>query len=114
MLPNPGGLPWPTNVETGCRLCSVSPEWAPGGLDLELPVLLLAPVGARSPPVEGSRRKVLRSLALLELMPEGKQVPVSLLPVPVLGVARTALPPAFVHHAGVVIGAPSVGSPPSH
>ena len=92
----------------------MSPEWAPGGLGLELSVLPLAPVGVESPPAEGLRRKVLWLLALLELKPEGKQVPISLLPVLVPGDARMALPPALAHRAEAAIGAPSIGSPLSH
>ena len=60
---------------TECHLCSVSPEWAPAELDPKSPELLLALVGLEAPPIEGSRRKVLRSLALLELRAEaGREV----------------------------------------
>ena len=92
----------------------MSPEWAPGGLDPESPELLPARVGAESPPVEGSRQKVVRLLALLELRLAGKLVPILLLPDPVPGVARMALPPALAHRAKAVTRAPSVGSPLSH
>ena len=114
MSPSPGGLPWPTDAETRCRLYSVSPEWAPRGLGLELLVLPLALVGAQSPPAEGLRRKVLRLLVLLELKPKGKQVPVSLLPVPVPSDARIPLPPVLAHRAKVATRAPSIGSLLSH
>ena len=112
--PSLGGLLWPTDAETECRLYSVSPEWAPGGLGPESPELPLAPVGAELPPAEGLRQKVLRLLALLELKLTGKLVPVWLLPDPVLGVAWMALPPALAHRAEAVTRVPSVGSPLSH
>ena len=96
------------------RLCLVSPEWAPDGLDPESLKLLPTLVGVESPPVEGSRRKVLRLLALLELRLAGKLVPVWLLSDPVPDVARMARPPVLAHCAKGVTGALSVDSPLSH
>ena len=84
-----------------------------GGLCLGLPALPLAPVGAGSPPVEGSRRKVLRSVVLLELKRAEKWVPVVLVPDPVPGDARMVLPPALARSVERLTRAPSAGSPPS-
>ena len=92
----------------------MSPEWAPGGLDLGLPALPLALVGAGSPPVEGSRRKVLLSVVLLELKQAEKWVPVVMVPDLVPGNAWMALLPALARRVGILTKAPSVGSPLSH
>ena len=76
-----------------------------------LPALPLAPIGARSPPVEGSRRKVLQLVVLLELKWAEKWVPVVLVPDLVSGDARMALPPALAFRAERPTRAPITSSP---
>ena len=70
----------------------------------------LASIEAVSPPIEESRRKVLRSVVPLELMQAEKTVPVVLVPEPVPSDARMGLPPALARRAERPSGAPSVGS----
>ena len=60
---------------TICHPCSVSPEWAPGASDPKSQELPLPPVEPQAPLVMESKRKLLRSQALLESKLAGKQVP---------------------------------------
>ena len=85
----------------------MSPEWARAESDLESMKLLPAPVGPEAPPIEGWRRKVLRSQALLESMLAGKPVSVSLLvPNSVPSVAQMAWPPVLAYRTKGVREAP--------
>ena len=85
----------------------MSPEWAPGESDPKSPEFGPAPIGPEAPLAEGSRRKVLRSRVLLELMLAGKSVLVLLLvPDSVPSVARMARPPVLFYRAEGVHKAP--------
>ena len=74
---------------------------------------MLPPVEKMSPPVEESRRKVLRSVVPLGLQWAEKAAPVVMAPEPVPGAVRMGLPRALDHRAGKLTGSPSAGFPPA-
>ena len=97
------------------HLYSVSPEWAPGALDLEPLVLLLPLVDPLALLVVELERKLLRLKEQLGSKLAGELVSVlapTLVPLP--SVSRMAWPPLSALHIGGVCVAPQGASPPSH